>query len=137
MLILEILGVLLALFILFITLKWVNQFTTMHYSYLFINKEMLISSLIGYAGLIAGYLWYMSALKEGGDTLNGLIIIGVGVLALLWTLYSNMNNTNIIIGILLTPLQQMGYLVVAAGGAVVLAFIVVLAFEAKPVYRID
>lgn len=137
MLILEILGVLLALFTLFVIGELINRFTTNRYNYLFFNKETFISSLVGYAGCFIGDMWYMSALKEGGDVLNGLIIIGVGVIALLWTLYSNIKNTNFIIGIVFTPLQQLGYLVVAAGGAIFMAFIGVLVSQAKPVYRID
>jgi len=137
MLILKILASLVALYVIYLIAVAINQFTQKRYEYLFLNKTTLITSLSGYGALLFGYSWYMNALDKHGDILNGQILIGVGILLLLWTIYSNIKNTGLLIGIVFTAIQQIIYLVVGAAGIFILLLLFAAYGEAKPVYRID
>ena len=79
----------------------------------------------------------INALDKHGDILNGQILIGIGILLLLWTIYSNIKNTDLIIGMIFTFMQQVLYFIVAAAGAVILFLFFAAYAQAKPVYRID
>ena len=137
MLILKILASLVTLYVIYLIAVAINQFTQKRYEYLFLNKTTLITSLSGYGALLFGYSWYMNALDKHGDILNGQILIGVGILLLLWTIYSNIKNTGLLIGIVFTAIQQIIYLVVGAAGIFILLLLFAAYGEAKPVYRID
>ena len=137
MLILKILAVLAVLYMLYLIAIALNQFTQKRYGYLFLNPATLTTSLSGYGALFFGYSWYMNALDKHGDILNGQILIGIGILLLLWTIYSNIKNTGLLIGIVFTAIQQIIYLVVGTAGLFILLLLFAAYAEAKPVYRID
>jgi len=137
MLILKILAALVALYVIYLIAVAINQFTQKRYKYLFLNQTTLITSLSGYGALFFGYSWYMNALDKHGDILNGQILVGIGALLLLWTIYSNIKNTDLIIGVIFTFIQQILYFVVAAAGALILFLLFAAYAQAKPVYRID
>jgi len=137
MLILKILAALVALYVIYLIAVAINQFTQKRYRYLFLNQTTLITSLSGYGALLFGYSWYMNALDKHGDILNGQILIGIGVVLLFWTIYSNIKNTGLLIGIIFTVIQQIIYFVVAAAGALILFLLFAAYAQAKPVYRID
>jgi len=137
MLILKILAALVALYVIYLIAVAINQFTQKRYKYLFLNKTTLTTSLSGYGALFFGYSWYMNALDKHGDILNGQILIGIGVLLLLWTLDSNIKNTGLFIGIVFTAIQQVIYLIVGAAGLFILLLLFAAYAQAKPVYRID
>ena len=137
MLILKILAALVALYVIYLIAVALNQFTQKRYGYLFLNKKTLITSLSGYGALLFGYSWYMNALDKHGDILNGQILIGIGVVLLFWTIYSNIKNTGLLIGIIFTVIQQIIYLVVGAAGLFILFLLFAAYAQAKPVYRID
>ena len=137
MLILKILAALVALYVIYLIAVAINQFTQKRYKYLFLNQTTLITSLSGYGALLFGYSWYMNALNKHGDILNGQILVGIGALLLLWTIYSNIKNTGLLIGIVFTAIQQIIYLVVGATSLFILFLLVAAYAEAKPVYRID
>ena len=137
MLILKILGSVALLFILYLLAVKINEFTAKRHGYLFLNKTTLTTSLSGYVSCFFGYTWYMDALQKHGDILNGEILMAVGVGLLLWTLYSNIKNTDIVVGFLFRFVQQALYLVAGAVGLVILLLMFAMFAEAKPVYRID
>ena len=137
MLILKILAALAVLYVLYLIAIALNKFTQKRYGYLFLNPATLTTSLSGYGALFFGYSWYMNALNKHGDILNGQILIGIGILLLLWTIYSNIKNTDLIIGVMFTFIQQILYFVVAAAGALILFLLFAAYAQAKPVYRID
>ena len=137
MLILKILAALAVLYVLYLIAIALNKFTQKRYGYLFLNPTTLTTSLSGYGALFFGYSWYMNALDKHGDILNGQILIGIGALLLLWTIYSNIKNTGLLIGIVFTAIQQIIYIVVGAAGLFILLLLFAAYAQAKPVYRID
>jgi len=137
MLVLKILGVLLALFSLFKITQEINKFTNKRYRYLFFNKKTLLSSFAGYASAIVGYIWYTNALQQHGDILNGKLLMIIGALFLFWTVVYNIANTSFFIGTVFTLVQQISYLIVAAGGIILYVIMIAVYADAKPVYRID
>lgn len=137
MLILKILAGLAVMYILYMIAIEINKYTQKRYRYLFLDKVTLATSLSGYGALFVGYGWYMNALKNHGDILNGQILIGVGLALLIWTIYSNIKNTDLLIGSLFTVIQQIIYIAVGIGGAVILFFLFAAFAQAKPVYRIN
>ena len=137
MLILKILAVLAALYLLYLLTIGVNRFTLKRYNYLFINTLTLSTSLGGYAASVGGYFWYMTALKNHADILNGQILMGIGALLLLYTLYKNIMHTDETIGLVLTVVQQVIYLVAGVIGLILICLIFLAYSDAKPVYRIN
>jgi len=137
MLILKILAALVVLYVIYQIAIALNLFTQKRYGYLFLNKQTLITSLSGYGALLFGESWYLSALAKHGDILNGQILIGIGVLLLLWTIYSNITNTGLLTGIIFTAIQQIIYLVVGAASFLILFLLFAAYANVKPVYRIN
>ncbi|WP_151899636.1 hypothetical protein [Sulfurimonas hydrogeniphila] len=137
MLILKIIAALVVLYVLYIIAIEINKYTQKKYRYLFLNKITLITSLSGYGVSFFGYNWYVNALSQHGDILNGQILMAIGAILLLWTMYTNIDKTGLFTGAIFTVIQQVLYLVVGAAGLFILVLLFAVYAQAKPVYRID
>jgi len=137
MLILKILAALAVLYALYMIAVEINKYTQKKYRYLFLNKITLITSLSGYGASFFGYNWYVNALSQHGDILNGQILMAIGAILLLWTIYTNIDKTGLFTGTIFTVIQQVIYLVVGAAGLFILVLLFAVYAQAKPVYRID
>jgi len=137
MLVLKILGVLFVIYLLFEIVRIIDEFTVKRYRYIFFNKQTFISSSIGYACAVVGYIWYTNALEGHGDVLNGKLLMIISALFLFWVILKNITSTGFFIGIVLTPVQQAIYLTLAAGGVLLVLLLSLAYADAKPVYRID
>lgn len=137
MLVLKIIGVLIALFLVYKIIVKVNEFTIKKYRYEFFNMGNFIASAIGYGMIYFGSKWYMSALDKQGDTLNGIILFTIGIILILAVIYINVTNTSLSEGLGFSLLQAPIYSVLSI--AAIFALIAAIAYfsETKPVYQIN
>jgi len=96
------------------------------------------------ASLIAtsfGNEWRMNSIQTNGDILNGIVIMGIGVIVALFLVYLNLKNTNLIYGLGGSAVQLVVFGVLAYFGLLILMlgiFISVLAsMGARPVYVVN
>ncbi|MHC5225871.1 hypothetical protein [Ignatzschineria sp. LJL83] len=107
----------LAIALLWFAIKWFNEHCDEKFGHEFFTMPMLV--VLGIAGglCLFGSSWYSSALEENnvgrtlftivlnGDTLNGLILMTLGILIYLVVAICNFRETNWIYGIIGTILQ--------------------------------
>lgn len=80
MLVLSIIGIILAAFLLYLFIDYVNKYSQEKYSYQFFNWGNYIATAVGYALIYFGQSWYWKAFLNSGDTLNGLLLVLIGIL---------------------------------------------------------
>jgi len=138
MTVLYILGTLLVIALIFVLVEKINAFSISNYNYEFFTWGNLFFTTTAYLSIFYGRKWYLSALvTDNGDTLNGVVLIVIGVLMLLGLLITHMKSTNFIFGFAVGFLQLALY--VPASVASVLAFIMAAAWlsETKPVVNLN
>ncbi len=141
MLVLSIIGIILAL----IVIGWLclefNSYCNKKFSYYFLSKFSLSIIAISATLLLIGYKWYQYSLSEQGDTLNGMIIMGIGIFFALALIYLNIKSTNFIYGFLGTVLQFSIFLPLWYAGIIFIIIGIVLCvlmcFSTKPVYVVN
>ena len=115
----------------------IDTYVMKRYHQRLFTKEGFVTLLIAYVFFFFGSQWYMTAVEKSGDILNGTILIAIGVALFIWHIYSNIQNTSIGIGILISVIQVVTY---AVGGifALISLFVAILFLaETKPVYVVN
>ncbi len=123
MVVLTILGLLIAAAIGWLIITKINQYTTKKFNYQIFDGGTLVLVTIAYALIYFGFDFYQSALKNGGDILNGQLMIAIGVILIVLDIWINIKNTNFEEGVVLSIIQLLFYVV----GAAAIAFLVVIA----------
>lgn len=137
MLVVKIIGFLVAIYLVFMLVVKINDYTRDKYRYDFFNMTNFTISAIGYGLLYFGYIWYMKALDKHGDVLNGQILIGIGIVLLLGVIYLNVKNTSLSAGVSLSIVQAPIYSVLSIIALFVLLASIAFFSETKPVYNIN
>lgn len=99
MLVLQILGGLIALFIGYVFLSIFNDHCEEKFDYKFFNKVALVVIGISLALGLFGYEWYINSKTDGGDTLNGVVLLALSGIAAAGLIYMNFSKTSIIYGV--------------------------------------
>lgn len=136
MLILSIIGIIVGIVLIYGFIIEVNRYTEKTYSYEFFNFANYGISAAGYVLIYYGYNWYEKALNTDQDILNGIILIGIGIILIGFVLYSNIKNTSIKLSILFSPIQQVLYAVFALFGLLAIVLMITYFAQAKPVFDI-
>ncbi|EJG1885594.1 hypothetical protein BS049_RS22960 [Vibrio parahaemolyticus] len=128
MLVLEIVGGLLVVAAILFLLHSFDK----HYDRKFGHRFFKLSAFIILAVAVGfewgGQLWYESALKEGGDTLNGVACMAIGAVIVSGVVIYNLKKTNLFYGLLGSIVQ------VAILGT--LAYLSIPIFIALVIFRI-
>ena len=134
---LSIIGIIIALILLYIFVIVSNEYSRKTYNYEIFNVENFIVSFLAYLALYFGNEWYLNALKAGKDILNGQLLMGIGVILLSIIIYLNVKKTSLSYGLIMGFVAEILYL--AATPLVFFAFIMMMAYfgQAKPVYNIN
>ena len=137
MTVLTIIGVLIVLALLALSIQLANEHSTKVYGYEIFNIGNFILSVIAYLAIYFGNSWYMEALREQGDILNGVLLMGIGIIVLLWIIYNNIKKSSLVYGLTMSIITELLY--AAATPLVFFAFIMAIAFfaQTKPVYNIN
>jgi len=83
------------------------------------------------------WLIYENALKVNGDILNGLILIGIGILGLLYILVLNIRKTNFFMGLFGTLFQFIIYAALAIVGVIVFLIVSAIFSKTRAVYNLN
>ena len=128
---------LVVVYFLYVCVVSFNKYTYKQYGYEFIENTSYFATATSYVLLFAGNKWYQSALANNTDTLNGGILITIGILILLLVIVNNFKKTDFIIGLFGTIFQLFIYVLLSAVGIIVLFFFIVAATQTRPVYSIN
>ena len=137
MVVLSIIGVIIGLILVTLLVKASNEHSSKVYKYKIFNYENFILSILGYFASYFGYEWYLKAIKQNTDILNGELLMVIGVLFFLAAIYANIKNTSLLYGLLMSIVTELVY--AAAAPVVFYALIMAIAFfsKTKPVYNIN
>lgn len=137
MIVLGIIGFILVVLLLYWLVISINAYSYKKYKYEFFNMQNFIITAIGYAFLFFGNKWYMSALKDSSDLLNGGILLGIGVVIVLYVVYMNIKHTALLFGLFFTLFELILYVALSLVSAFALLIAIAALAETKPVYNIN
>jgi vacuolar-type H+-ATPase subunit I/STV1 len=137
MTVLSIIAIIVALILVGLFVEHSNNYSMKVYGYEIFNAVNFTLSVLGYFAIYFGYNWYMDALKDHGDLLNGVLLMGIGTLLLLGTVYMNIKRTSLRYGLIMSIVTEILYAV--ATPIVFFALLLAVAFfsQTKPVYNIN
>lgn len=137
MVVLGIIGLTLVALLIFWMVVVINEYSESTFDYQFFNLQNFTVACIGYAGLYFGNRWYENELAIHGDLLNGQILMGIGVLFLLWVFYINIKRTNIYLGLSVTVIQLVLYASLSVFALFALLLAAAMLMETRPVYNLN
>lgn len=76
-----------------------NQHCTGKFGHAFFSKGAFFITTAALGMLIVGNMWHNSAIQQHGDTLNGIMVMAIGVLLACCLVYANIRKTNAVYGI--------------------------------------
>lgn len=80
-------------------IAWFNGHCSEKFGHAFFTKPAFYSTAAALGLLIAGHMWWRSAIQSHGDTLNGIVVMALGVLVACWLIYTNIRRTDAVYGI--------------------------------------
>lgn len=136
----EVLGTIAVLVLLlgvYVLLERLDNYANYAYGHKFFTIDNFILIVVAYLFLFFGHSSYVEALKNSGDLLNGVVLVFIGVGILLYKLYDNMKKTNIVLGIFMTLIQFVLYVVMAVVSVFFMIVFAIFLGGTKPVYVIN
>lgn len=135
MLILTILGLLITAIAVYKFIEWFNDYSYKKGEYRFFSIEHTLAYVASYFGIFLGYSMIKSNWDH--DPLNGIIIMLLGFIILIFTIINNFKNTNRSLAIKGTIAQLIFYIPISL--IAVSMFYMAFAFfaETKPVYNVN
>ena len=137
MTVITIIGILVGLYLLFLFITSVNNYTYRVYKYDIFNKENYFTSVGAYALIFFGNNLYRDAVANSGDILNGQLLIGFGIMILVGVFAYNIKHTSLILGFILSLIQVVIYVPAAIVSLLILLVLIAYFSETKPVYNIN
>lgn len=135
MTVLAILGVLAVVFAIYMYVMYINKISINKYKYEFFSKSNLFFITIAYALIAFGVNLYYEAINNQGDILNGKLLIAIGIIIILFTLYIHIKNTSFLFGVYYGLIQLIIYIPAGLISFLIAFFIFAWAMETRPVYR--
>lgn len=120
MLVLKILGIIILLASILAALHFFNEHCDKKFSYRFFTSTSFWATAGTLGLLVLGNWWRTSALQSGGDVLNGIVIMCIGVLVAFGLIYFNFKHTNFVYGFGGSVLQLSAFGILAYIGFFVL-----------------
>jgi len=136
-LVLSIIGIIVVLSLIFLLAAYVGEYGVKHYGYELFTYQQFAFVSIPTVALYFGIKWFLDALKSDGDILNGLIVIGISILVLLYRVYYNFKHTNFLFGLGATLVQFGIFMPLSFFAFIALIMVVALLAETKPVYNLN
>lgn len=120
---------------------WINNFCRRKFGRAFLTLPVFIWVSVCTAFFAGGGYWYQHATLNDGDTLNGLLLMGVGLVIVLGLYWYNIRTTNFLVGFIATTLVVGVFSTIAVVAAPLLIFLAIgciaLLFDTKPVWIIN
>jgi hypothetical protein len=99
MLVLKILAVIAAIAGLIAVVTWFNEHCVAKFGHAFFTKKAFGITTAALCLLFLGHMWQVSAIKNHGDVLNGIVLMVIGALVACGMVYVNVRRTNVAYGI--------------------------------------
>ncbi len=136
-----VLGIILGIVIMIVIAILIEKLDTMvsqnYGGYKFFTIGNFITVFVGYVLIYFGHSWFVKAVAKSGDSLNGIVLICIGLFLVLVVVVKNITNTSFILGFTVSIFQ----LALFAFGSVFAFFALLMAIaffaETKPVYNIN
>lgn len=130
-------GFITVLITIFMLTAWLDGVSERKYGYKFFTWGNLTLTAIGYFMMVYGKQWLLEATADGGDILNGQILMGIGAVLIAGIFYNHIQKTSLWFGFLVGAYQLLLYVPASILGAFVLLAVVAFAMQTKPVYNIN
>jgi len=137
MTVLAIIGIGIGLFLIYMAMEKIDEYSNRVYHYDFFNMENFSIAFVGNLLVYFGTSWYKSALAHNGDTLNGVLLLFFGLCILFLLLYINVVQTDLLFGVSVSVFQFTLYAIASVFVFIGLLMAVVWMAQAKPVYNIN
>jgi CDP-diglyceride synthetase len=135
--VLSIIGGLLAVAFVYYITEVINKISERKYDYVFFDESSAVTVIIGYYLCFFGYNNLMHALRVDGDTLNGILLIGIGAIFLIVQLWKNFENTNFKMGLWFSIIQFAIYIPVAIIALFFIIVMIVIAADSRAAFCIN
>ena len=137
MLVLKIIGGIILFLVLVALIAKFHSWVEQKYRFDFFNETLFGTSFISYLLLYFGHKWYLDAIKDNGDHLNGTFLMWFGAMGILFIIYKNIKGTNFFVGLLVTCIQLPLFAIGSFYGAIMVLGVLAALGSAKPVYNIN
>jgi len=137
MFVLGVIGAILGIYLLVEFVVLLNSLSYKKYGYEFFSRVSMIIVTIGYYFCYFGYQVFLDATKSDGDILNGILLMGIGFIFLLFMLIANIKNTNFIMGISFSVVQFLVYIPIAYIAFFVIVITIIALMNTKPVWVLN
>lgn len=137
MLVVKIIAGLISLLTLYLIMKKINNYTHTHYQYVVFDWFNYILVAASYACFYFGHKLYSTALLEQGDWLNGILLIGIGIIGIIFMCIINFSKLPMLIGLLVTVVQLSIYVILSIVGFYALIALFILSHGIRPVYNLN
>lgn len=135
MFILSILGVLLSAAAVYGFIEWFNTYSHKEGQYKFFSSEHTMAYVASYLLILFGYKMIENHWRD--DSLNGIIVLAIGIIILILTILNNFKSTKRSLAIKGTLAQVILYVPITVVGLIILAAAVAFFAQTKPVYNIN
>jgi len=130
MLMLTLIGYLIVAVVVYGFIQWFNNYTRIQVRYEFFTMNHSVAMVLSYALIFFGYNW----IQNGDDVLNGVIVIGIGILILIRVMMNNFAKTPRLYAIAGSLAQLIFYIPIAIGAVIIVFVMMTWASQTKPVY---
>jgi len=137
MLVLTIIGIVAVLGFLYWMITTLNSKVIEKFDHDFFDLGLFFLAFISNLLIYFGHDWYLDALAQQGDILNGMIIIGIGAVGLLLLIMVNIRQTNLIVGIIGSIIQLFLFAIGSLFGAIGLIVAGAALMGTRPVFVLN
>lgn len=130
MLMLTLIGYLITAVVVYWFIQWFNNYTRIQVRYEFFTMNHSVAMVLSYALIFFGYNW----IQNGDDGLNGVIVIGIGILILIRVMMNNFAKTPRLYAIAGSLAQLIFYIPIAIGAVIIIFVMMTWTSQTKPVY---
>jgi len=135
MTVLSILGFSVVIFMVYAYVEYINKISIDRYRYEFFTYANLFVTTIAYAAILFGNHFYTQAIAEHGDKLNGQLLIAIGVMMIIFLLYTHIKKTSLGFGIFYGVIQLLIYLPAGFLSFIAGMIFIAWAMDTRPYYR--
>jgi hypothetical protein len=137
MAVLKIVGVLILIGVGYLVIRTINISTQQKYGYTFFNVVNFSLISAGYTLGYFGYGWYSKALSQGGDILNGELLMLFGAILVGVAFYYNSQKVPIGLALGLGIVQCILYIPMSYFALLAIAIAIAWFSQTKPVFSIN
>jgi len=137
MLVIKIVGGILLLLVLIALIANFHRWIERKYRFDFFGEKLFATAFVSNVLLYFGHSWYIDAIKDNGDELNGVLLMVFGAVGTLYIIYQNIKKSAFFPGLLISCIQLPLFVLGSFYGAIMLIGVFAALGSAKPVYTIN